>query len=332
MILHAKQSPLRARSSEVTMEERQWPGPKGLIPEPKINAANANILARGYLDSLTVEMRMIDAIEADLTKTLFNETFSSPIMTPAFSHLNKVGKGGHKPMNDYALAAKELNLLNWVGMEPDEEIAEILELYPKTIRIIKPFMDKQMILDQIDFAKEHGALGVGIDIDHVFGKDGNYDIVDGIPLGPVTMEDLRTYVSRAKPLPFIAKGVLSTLDATKCVEAGCSGIFVSHHHGRIPFGIPPIAILPDIRQAIQDKALIFVDCSIETGYDAFKALALGADAVAVGRGILPPLLKDGTPGVITKIQAMNKELKELMGYTCTKDTSSFDPSTIHKSY
>ena len=134
----------------------------------------------------------------------------------------------------------------------------------------------------------------------------------------------------AASIPFIAKGVLSVQDACKAANAGCAGIVISHHHGRIPYGIPPLALLPDIKKALQDKDVkIFVDCGMNSGYDAYKALALGADAVSVGRGILSPLLKDGSQGVINKIQRMNEELKQLMMYTGIANTSSFDASVIH---
>ena len=113
-------------------------------------------------------------------------------------------------------------------------------------------------------------------------------------------------------------------------EAGCSAVFVSHHHGRIPFGIAPVQILPEIRKALQGSGMaVFCDCSIDDGYDAYKALALGADAVSVGRGILAPLLKEGKYGVIKKIQRMNEQLSELMMYTGISDTSSFDPSVLY---
>jgi hypothetical protein len=59
------------------MEERKWPGPKGMIPEPDRNAADANMHNRRYLDELLVEMRVIDAFEPDLTLNLFNETFAA---------------------------------------------------------------------------------------------------------------------------------------------------------------------------------------------------------------------------------------------------------------
>ena len=311
------------------MEERKWPGPKGMIPEPERNAADANMHNRKYLDSMLIEMRVVDALEADLTLDLFGRKYSSPIMMPAFSHLNKVGITGRTPMQEYALAAKEMNLVNWVGMEPDDEYASIADIGADTVRIIKPFKDHNEILKQINFAKEHGAVAVGVDIDHVFGKDGKYDIVDGIDLGPVMFEDLCEYVKAAGSTPFIAKGVLSVSDARKCEKAGCAGIFISHHHGRLPFGIPPVLALQEIRKAMPDTQMkLFVDCGIDTGYDAFKALANGADAVSVGRGILPGLLKDGKAGVIRKVTRMNEELSEMMGYT-GMSLKEMDSSVLH---
>ena len=119
-------------------------------------------------------------------------------------------------------------------------------------------------------------------------------------------------------------------DAMKCKEAGCAGIVVSHHHGRIPFGIAPLMVLPKIKASLAGSGIaIFVDCGIDTGYDAYKALALGADAVAVGRGILKPLLQQGAEGVEEKVKKMNEELSELMMYTCVKDVRSFDASVLY---
>lgn len=307
-----------------------WPGPAGMIPVTSGRADDANVYNRSYLDSIHVEMRVIDAVEPSLKTIIFGEEFDSPIMMPAFSHLNKVLKNGKKPMLEYAKAARDLRIVNWVGMEPDEEYAEIAAEGARTVRIIKPFADHEMILDQIRFAIEHGAIAVGVDIDHVPGTNGRYDIVDGLPLGPVLLSDLKEYVKAAGNTPFIAKGVLSVQDALKCKDAGCAGIVISHHHGRIPFGIAPLMVLPKIKAALAGSGIsLFVDCGIDTGYDAYKALALGADAVSVGRGILKPLLQEGAEGVRETIGKMNEQLSELMMYTCVKDTRSFDASVLY---
>lgn len=313
-------------------KKNEWPGPAGLIPVTSGKADDANVINRAYLDHLLVEMRVVDAQLPDLETEIFGRTYALPIMMPAFSHLNKVGKDGRKPMTEYALAARELNVLNWVGMEPDDVYGEIAKTGADTVRIIKPFADHEMIMQQIEYARNHGAVAVGIDIDHIAGKDGGYDVVDGLPLGPVLQEDLKAYAEAAK-LPFIAKGVLSVNDALKCKDAGCKAIVVSHHHGRIPFGMPPVAVLPGIVKALKGSGmLIFVGCGIDSGYDAYKALALGADAVAVGRGILKPLLKEGKDGVVAKVNEMKQQLAELMLYTGICDTRSFDPTVIHTAF
>lgn len=307
-----------------------WPGPQGMIPVTSGNADDANVHNRHYLDRLLVEMRVIDAVEPDLTTTIFGKKYASPLMPAALSHLNKVlDDKNRKPMQEKAIAARELNLLNWIGMETNEEYSEIVAEGGDTIRIIKPFADHQKIMGEIKFAEDHGAVAVGIDIDHIAGENGKYDVVDDIPLGSIRMDDLKKYAASTE-LPFIAKGVLSVADALKARQAGCKAIVVSHHHGRVPFGIPPLSILPEIKKALIGSGMqIFVDGSLMSGYDAYKALALGADAVLIGRGILPELLKNGTEATKNKLQKMNEQLSEMMMYTGVKDMNSFDPTVLH---
>lgn len=313
------------------MAQESWPGPAGLIPVTSGRADDANLINRAYLDSLLVETRMIGSKEPSLETELFGQALSSPIMMPAFSHLNKVGKEGRTPMEEYAEAARELGLLNWVGMEPDEEFARIAAVGVPTVRIIKPFADHDLIVSQIAAAEKAGAVAVGIDIDHVAGTDGGYDVVDGRELGPISTQDLAYYV-KLTHLPFVAKGVLSVHDAVCAAEAGCAAVFVSHHHGRTPYALPPVAMLPAICAELKGSGIsIFCDCGIDTGFDAYKALALGADAVAVGRGMLKPLLTQGAHGVIDKVTEMNQQLKRMMLSTGVSDVHSFNPSVIHGS-
>ena len=143
------------------------------------------------------------------------------------------------------------------------------------------------------------------------------------------MADLKHYADSTE-LPFIAKGVLSVTDALKARQAGCKAIVVSHHHGRVPFGVPPLAGLPEIKKALVGSGMeIYVDGSLMSGYDAYKALAMGADAVLIGRGILSELLQSGTKAVEDKLKQMNEQLAEMMMYTGVKDTKSFDPDVLY---
>ena len=309
-------------------KEANWPGPEGLIPALPGDASNASWHTRRFLDEILIEERIIGTHVADLSMKLWGREFTSPIMMPAFSHLNKAGLD-HQPMEEYAQAAKNLGIVNWVGMESDTDYAKIAEVGAETIRIIKPFADHEKIREQMAFAVKHQTLAVGIDIDHSIGTDGDADVVDGEKLGTLTARDIKGFAEFAHELgvPFIAKGVLSTRDAALCEKAGADAIVVSHHHGRMPFAVPPAMILPDIRK-VSGKMKVFADCSVDDGRDAYKLLALGADAVSTGRAILPGLLKEGTPAVERKIRQMNGQLRELMGYTGVAALGSFDKTVL----
>lgn len=307
-----------------------WPGPKGMIPVTSGRADDANVHNRNYLDNILVEMRIIDAVKPDLTTEFFGKKYASPINLAAVSHLNKVlPDKSRKPMQEKVQAAKNQNLLNWIGMESNHDYAEIVKNSGDTIRIVKPFADHEDIINELRFAQDLGAVAVGMDIDHVPGEDGKYDVVDGINLGPISFSDLRRY-AHATSLPFVAKGVLSVQDALKARDAGASAIVVSHHHGRLPFGVPPLKMLPAIKEALADSDMtIFVDGSLMTGYDVYKAMAMGADGVLVGRAILSELLEAGQKATEEKIKKLNEQLSQMMLYTGIPDTNSFDSSVLH---
>lgn len=307
-----------------------WPGPKGMIPVTDGKADDANVHNRAYLDSILVEMRLIDAVKPDITTKIFGHQYASPLTLAAVSHLNKVlDDKTRKPMQEKARAAKNMHVLNWIGMESNEEYTEIVKEGGDAVRIVKPFADHDKIIGELQLAEKLGAVAVGMDIDHVPGSDGNYDVVDSIPLGPIAFSDLEKYVHSVN-VPFVAKGVLSVRDAVKARDAGVQAIVVSHHHGRVPFGVPPLKVLPEIKKVLRGTGMtIFADGSLMTGYDAYKALALGADAVLIGRGILSELLKDGQKATEDKIEKLNQQLSQMMLYTGIKNTKSFDPSVLH---
>ncbi|MFI3169244.1 MAG: alpha-hydroxy acid oxidase [Faecalibacterium sp.] len=281
---------------------------------------NTNEITRAYLDNLLIESRYIDSVVPDTSMQLYGKTFASPIMIAAFSHL-----GGWYPngMVEMANAAKNAGICNWAGMGDEAELGEVLATGAATIKIVKPYADRSWIYNRLQHAYQNGALAVGIDIDHSFNKAGQQDVVNGLVMNPLTLQELRDFV-QATPLPFVVKGVLSVSDALKCKEAGVKGILVSHHHGIAPCGVPPLMILPKIRAAVGDDMDIFVDCSIDNGMDAFKALALGADAVCVGRAVLEPFKKTGAAGAEEYLKTMHDQLRSTMartGATCLADIS-----------
>ena len=291
-------------------------------------SSDANEITARYMDSILIEERLIDSVVADTKTDLFGETFNSPVMTPAFSHLGNYNGRELTGLEEYSLAAKECNILNFCGMMENDMFERIAATGAKTVRIVKPYADNGKVRDQFQFAESVGAFGIGMDIDHIFGENG-YDVVVGEEMAAQTSDMLRSYVESTK-LPFVVKGVLSVSDAVKSAEIGAKAIIVSHHHGRLPYAVPPMMILPEIRQALEGTDVkIIVDCGIESGADVYKALALGADAAAVGRSMMPSLEADGTPGVVKFIKSVENELRFIMSSTGFSKVSDIDDSAIY---
>ncbi len=110
-------------------------------------------------------------------------------------------------------------------------------------------------------------------------------------------------------LPIVIKGILHPDDAREARERGADGIVVSNHGGRqIDGAIASLEALPAIAEAIGDELAVLLDSGVRTGADAFKALALGADAVLIGRPYLWGLALGGTEGVETVLRCLLAEL------------------------
>ena len=289
--------------------------------------SDANEITARYMDSILITERLIDSVVADTSVELFGQTFSSPVMTPAFSHLMQFKGRELTGLEEYSIATKNLNLLNFVGMMENDLFAKVAATGAKTVRIVKPYADNGKVRDQMQFAEEAGAFGIGMDIDHIFGPEG-LDIVIGEQMAVQTSDMIRSYIESTK-LPFFIKGVLSVEDAVKSAELGAKAIIVSHHHGRLPYAVPPLQILPKIKEALAGKDVkIIVDCGISSGADVFKCLALGADAAAVGRSMIPDLENEGTEGVEKFFTNINKELRYIMSFTGNAKVSDIDASCL----
>ena len=289
--------------------------------------SDANVITQKYMDSILIEEKIIDSVVADTTTEFLGETFSMPVMMPAFSHLKSFNGRDLTGLEEYSIAAKNANILNFVGMMENDMFDKIIAAGAKTVRIVKPYNDNAKVRDQMQYAESAGAFAIGMDIDHIFGETGT-DICVGEKMAVQTADMLRSYVESTK-LPFVVKGVLSARDALTCAQIGAKAIIVSHHHGRMPYAVPPMMVLPEIKEALEGRDVkIIVDCGIESGADVYKALALGADACAVGRSMLPPLEKDGSAGVEAFLTKVKNELRFIMSNTGFAKVSDIDDSAL----
>ena len=276
-------------------------------------------IAREYMDSLLVESRLIGATRPSTVFSFLGESFETPIMTAALSHIDLVGM---------AEGARRAGAAVSVGMGDNESLGAVLDTGAKVMKIIKPYADHEEIFSRIRFAEEHGAMAVGMDIEHsLHAGDPEPDNIHGLQMKLPTPGELRGFI-RATKLPFFVKGVLSVQDALKCAELGCAGVILSHHNGLMRFAVPPVKLLPAIRAAVNDQLIVIVDGGIESGFDAFKALARGADAVTTGRALMGPLKERGADGIKEKLEEMTRQLQVMMYRTASCDLKHIDPTVI----
>lgn len=141
--------------------------------------------------------------------------------------------------------------------------------------------------------------------------------------------DSLAFIQRNSPLPVLVKGVLEVEDATQLLGYGVDGLIVSNHGGRALDGVSAtLDVLPHIRQAVGAQATVLVDGGIRSGYDVFKALALGADAVLIGRLQLYALAVAGPLGVAHMLKMLQEELQLCMALSGCASIADIGPSRL----
>jgi isopentenyl diphosphate isomerase/L-lactate dehydrogenase-like FMN-dependent dehydrogenase len=134
---------------------------------------------------------------------------------------------------------------------------------------------------------------------------------------------------KATSLKLFIKGIDGAADARLCLEHGIDGILVSNHGGRSTETLrPTIEALPEVVAAVRSRIPVFVDGGVRRGTDAFKALALGAKAVGIGRPMLWGLGAFGQAGVDRVLEILQAELKLAMGNCGTQNLAAIDRSYI----
>ncbi len=125
--------------------------------------------------------------------------------------------------------------------------------------------------------------------------------------------DFARRIQDATSMKLFIKGIVTAEDAELCVENGLDGVIVSNHGGRAEAsGRSTIECLPEIVKAVQGRMPVIIDSGFRRGTDVFKALALGADAVAVGRPYLWGLAAFGQEGVKAALDLLRAELVMVM--------------------
>ncbi|MFD1413031.1 alpha-hydroxy-acid oxidizing protein [Oceanobacillus jeddahense] len=146
----------------------------------------------------------------------------------------------------------------------------------------------------------------------------------------LTWDDI-DFLREHTKLPIILKGILHPEDAKLAVKKGVDGIIVSNHGGRqVDGAIGALDALPDVAAAVGDKATILMDSGIRRGSDILKTMALGAEAVLVGRPLMYGLAVAGQRGVKEVMQNILADLDITMGLAGQSSVSNLEASLLRK--
>ena len=159
-------------------------------------------------------------------------------------------------------------------------------------------------------------------------RTGSLEIFSSVLDATLSWKDVEWLCSFAK-IPLLVKGVLNPDDADRAVKSGVAGIMVSNHGGRNLDTVPAtIDALPQVADRVAGRVPVFVDGGIRRGTDVLKALALGANAVLIGRPYLYGLGAAGESGVMKVISILQREFQMAMVLTGRTNIRSIDRSVI----
>ncbi len=285
-------------------------------------AANLEALARYRFNMRTLH----DVRAPDTSCELWGETLSMPILAAPMTGVspNMGGKISEEDFLQEIIAGSLLaGALGMSGDGPDPLMYEgglkaIAGHGGKGIPIAKPRAQKEA-LKYLQAAAAAGALAVGMDID---GAGLLPMALKGQPVGPKSFAEIKELIGATR-LPFILKGIMTPEEAEIAVAAGAGAIVVSNHGGRALDHTPGAAeVLPAIAARVKGRLLIFADGGVRCGGDVLKLLALGADAVLVGRPLIIGVMGGGRQGVAFLLNKLKSELIQAMLLTGTADVKA----------
>ncbi|MDF2591697.1 MAG: FMN-dependent alpha-hydroxy acid dehydrogenase [Clostridia bacterium] len=272
--------------------------------------------------------------EVDTSVELFGKKFNYPVFAAPIGGLNLHYS---EILNDETYSRAIVSGCKQggtAGFTGDGVKDEFYELPLKTVKevdgwgipTIKPWK-KDEVLRKIKQAEEAGALAIAMDVD---AAGLSLLAALGKPVSPKSVEELKEIISSTK-IPFIIKGIMTVKGALKALEAGAYGIVVSNHGGRVLDQTPAaVEVLPEIAKAVKGKMKIFIDGGIRSGIDVVKVMALGADAVLIGRPYAVAAYGGGAEAVKIYTEKIGKELRDTMIMVGCSTLADINETVIYK--
>ncbi len=297
---------------------------------------------RQAFDAIKINPSMLnDVSKLDTSITLFGQKLAYPILIAPTAFHKIMHPEGELATAKGAGKAEAIYVVSSFTTTPLEEIKKVaseplwFQLYARD--------DKEFTKNLIKKAENIGCGAICITVDTpVLGARNRQERVKfqlpeginapyriGAPLS-ITWKEMEWLISFTK-IPVLLKGILNPDDAEKAINIGASGIIVSNHSGRNLDTVPAtIEVLPRIVERVNKRIPILMDGGIRRGTDVLKAIAMGANAVLVGKPICFGLASGGAEGVTKTLEILRTEFEMAMALTGRATIASIDQSLIWK--
>ncbi len=293
-----------------------------------------------------------DVSEVSTTIRLLGQEFASPILVgPTGSHALFHAEGERATARGATAARCGYAMSGYSTTDPDDLDVDTRRTW---LQVNAP-PDREVLDRIVERAGRHAALVVTVDTPVVGARESQrwngltlppgleFPLLAGLDLRPESgggihrsgldaafaIADLERIVD-ASSVPVVVKGVMRGDDARAAVDAGASAVIVSNHGGRnLDSGLSTVRALPGVVRDIAGQVPVLLDGGIRRGTDVLTALALGADAVLVGRPVLWGLTVAGAEGVRSVLETLGRELAMAMALCGVSTVAGVDTDLLH---
>lgn len=293
---------------------------------------------------------LVDVGDRDPSVSVLGRDLPHPIVVAPMAYQKHAHPDGELAM---ARAAAATDTTIVLSSQTTTSIPDVAAAAPDGRRWFQlyVFRDRAISLDLVAQAREHGYEALVITVDFpVAGwrerdRRSGFQVEHPVAINPggepmtteqlfaqhdptLTWDGLAEFADAAR-MPVLLKGILRPDDAERAVAVGAAGVIVSNHGGRqLDTVLSGADALPPIVDAVEGRIDVLVDGGIRRGWDVAKALALGADAVLVGRPLLWGLAREGRQGVEAILRQMLAELDGSLALLGCPRARDLDPSYV----
>ena len=294
------------------------------------------------LDSIAFRPRVLNDVSAiDLAGTIAGQATRLPVALAPMGSLETLHPDGSMAVAEAAEAFGTVSYLSSVTDPGLEAIAEgtghpkIYQLYIRG--------DREWVADVARRAIANGYTAFCLTVDVALYSRRERDLIkryvptarrssdEGMDYQAMLDWDFVKWFKDSFDIPLQIKGVATAEDAALCVEHGVESVYVSNHGGRqLDHGRATIDVLPEVAEAVAGRAEIVIDGGFMRGTDIVKAIARGADVVAIGKVQGFGLAADGAAGVVRVLELLEDEMRIAMGLMGLTRLDQLDGNFLHE--